>query len=633
MMKLVAAAALVAGSSLAGAATPDPVGDFLPTFTGAGRAELDFTSAHARFDGTGFDLRLELAGAPTGDAGVLHVWGIDRGAGTARLNALSDPDLDPALTWDALAVLFGDGTLRVVTFGAMGPPTITPIAGGAVVGGSGIAASVPLALLPGRGFAPTAYRFQPWSRLRADPLVDGPNTEIADLGPRLFAAVPEPAQWALMILGFGLVGAAGRRRARRGPGRPPLRAALMASALVGGGLLAAPAPSAPYAAHVVASGLNNPRGLTIGPDGALYIAESGVFAAGGPSTVIRGQTATLAQTGSITRVQNGVQQRIETGFASLTAPVLNDTSGPNDIAFAPDGTGYVVVGLGANPAVRSTDLAPGGGQLGQVYRFTGGVTPIGDIAAFELASNPTGGPIDSNPYSLAVWNGGLAIADAGSNALLNLDSAGTVSLIATFPPRFIGPPAPLSDSVPTGIVVGPDGNLYVAELTGFPFTPGAARIHRVTPGGGTSVAYEGFTTIADLAFGSDGTLFVLQLDDNGLATPGVGGSIVRVRTDGSRSTIFNQGLVFPTGLAIGSDGALYVSNFGNQAGRGEVLRVAPVPEPGTWAMLILGFGGLGAVARARRWPGAAVRPGGSAPAAAAPRPTAAGGGRRGSRAG
>ena len=52
-----------------------------------------------------------------------------------------------------------------------------------------------------------------------------------------------------------------------------------------------------------------------------------------------------------------------------------------DIAFGADGTGYVVVGLGANPAVRATDLAPVGGGLGQVYRFTpsGGVTAFADV--------------------------------------------------------------------------------------------------------------------------------------------------------------------------------------------------------------------------------------------------------------
>lgn len=210
MKRALIALAAMSCAGIAHGAT-DPAGDFLATFAGAPSPDLDFTSAEARFDGVNFNLSLGLAGPATGSPNVLHIWGINRGAGTARLNALSDPDLDPTVRWDALAVLLGDGTLRVVTFPQAGPPTITPIAGGAVINGAAITTAVPLALLPTRGFAPTSYTFQLWSRLRVNPALDGTNAEIADFGPRLFAAVPEPSSWAVLVVGFGLIGAAIRR--------------------------------------------------------------------------------------------------------------------------------------------------------------------------------------------------------------------------------------------------------------------------------------------------------------------------------------------------------------------------------------------------------------------------------------
>lgn len=374
---------------------------------------------------------------------------------------------------------------------------------------------------------------------------------------------------------------------------------------IGAALIAAfafttPLAAATYVSTVVASNLNNPRGLAIGPNGNLYIAEGGVVTPGGPSTNIRGNIFSYSETGSITRVANGVQQRIVTGLPSIGSPTSAETTGPNDIVFGTNGTAYVVLGLGTNPLVRSTDLAPNGVKLGQVFTFTdsGGKAAFADVSAYEAANNPAGGPLDSNPFHAAAVADGLIVTDAGSNTLLKVGLDGTVSLIAAFPSRFIGPPAPMSEPVPTGVAVGPDGNYYVGELTGFPFTQGAARIYKVTPSGTVSVFLTGLTTIGDIAFGPDGTLYVLEVDDNGIATPGGSGALIRIGQGGAQEVLLG-GLVNPTGLAIGTDGALYVSNFGTSEGQGQVLRLTAVPEPASWALMIVGFGAIGLVVRRR----------------------------------
>ncbi|KAB7649129.1 ScyD/ScyE family protein [Polymorphobacter fuscus] len=370
-------------------------------------------------------------------------------------------------------------------------------------------------------------------------------------------------------------------------------------------LLAAGPAFAGYAASTIMTGLNNPRGLAFGGDGALYVAEGGFLDPGGtgPTTIIRGVEYRFGETGSISRYDGGSQARIVNGLPSLSSTVTGETAGPQDIVFGADGTGYVVTGLGADPAVRIGALgsAPAARNLGSVLRFTGGGAPasVADVSAYEGANNPAGGPVDSNPYHVARLSDGFLVTDAGANALLRVGDDGSVGLVASFPGRDIGGGFP-SDSVETGIAIGPDGNYYVAELTGFPFTPGAARVYQVTPGGAVSVFGTGFTNITDIAFGADGSLYVLELDADGLLGPGTDGALIRLAADGTRSTIFSRGLVTPTGLEIGADGSFYITNFSAAAGIGEVVRISMVPEPASWAMLIAGFGMVGGALRRRR---------------------------------
>ena len=369
---------------------------------------------------------------------------------------------------------------------------------------------------------------------------------------------------------------------------------LCAAAAVSAAIACGAASAAEYRSTVIADGLNNPRGLDFAPDGALYIAEAGIPSGSGPTTPIRGEPHVLTSTGSITRYFARAQSRVLTGLPSLYAVDTGETLGPHDVTFGTDGALYVTIGAGIDPNVRTTDLAPNGARLGRI-EFLGGSY---DVSAHEAVNNPAGGPLDSNPWRTVAHPRGLLVTDAGANALLNVAPDGSISTVTTFPARDIGGPQP-SDAVPTGLAIGPDGNYYVGQLTGFPFTPGAAQIYRVEPDGTTSVFATDFTHITGLAFGNDGSLYVLEYDANGMLEPGDTGALIRVAPDGTRTTIFSEGLEHATGLAMGPDGAFYVSNFGSVAGSGEVLRIAPIPEPQTYALMLAGIVAVGVIARRR----------------------------------
>jgi hypothetical protein len=324
---------------------------------------------------------------------------------------------------------------------------------------------------------------------------------------------------------------------------------------------------------VVMSGLDNPRGLAFGPEGALYVAEAG-RGGSGPCIVLRGAPQCYGPTGAVSRLWRGTQERVATGLPSYGSAA--STTGPHDISFLGRGGGYVTIGLGFEGQPRSA-LAGVGDQFGWLVHLpaSGGWRPVADIAAYEFAANPGGGPLDSNPYGLLAEPGSQVVADAGANALLRVAANGDISTVAVFAarpnPTPVGPP--FVDSVPTAVAVGPDGAYYVSELTGVPFAAGFANIYRVMPGHAPTVAWSEFTTVIDLAFGPDGSLYVLEHSTGPLffALPG---RLLKVAPDGTRTTVID-GLTRPGSVAVGPDGALYVSHQSISIGTGEVLRIEP----------------------------------------------------------
>jgi hypothetical protein len=352
-------------------------------------------------------------------------------------------------------------------------------------------------------------------------------------------------------------------------------------------VIAAPPIVGQSSVLVIASGLDNPRGLNFGPDGALYVAEAG---RGGTSTLClplpdQPGTRCYGPTGAITRITGlGVHQRVVTGLPSLAPANGSMATGPQDISFG-FGSGWVTGGFGGDPAVRAPFEAAGI-QLGWLMQVlpNGTWRPVLDISAYEGTANPDGRNVDSNPFGLRILSDRAVVADAGANALLQIGTTGVVSTLAVFPTRsvpnpFGGPPIQM-ESVPTSIVEGPDGSLFVGELTGQPFPVGAARIYHVPPGGGTpQVVATGFTTIIDIALDmNSGTGYVLEHDADGIIPPlgpGVAGRVVRINPDGSQTVVATPGLIKPGGIAVGPDGALYITNNSISAGGGQVLRIVP----------------------------------------------------------
>ena len=255
-------------------------------------------------------------------------------------------------------------------------------------------------------------------------------------------------------------------------------------------------------------------------------------------------------TGAITRITGG-RKRVVTGLWSGAHPDGSQAQGPADVV-ARGRSFHVLLQNSAITPQGANYLGPDGAVAGDLIETPPGRADpavLVNLAAFEAKENPDRGagpgaklgsaPIDSNPYAFVPYRGGFAIADAGGNDLLWLSPKGKVSVLAVFPVRRAaltpalakqtGNPklrSILYQSVPSSLAVGPDGALYVGELTGWPFVRGAARVWRVVPGREKTVFATGFTNISDLEFdGKD--LLVLEMAANGLLDPRSPGRLVR----------------------------------------------------------------------------------------------------------
>lgn len=343
----------------------------------------------------------------------------------------------------------------------------------------------------------------------------------------------------------------------------PLAATMPATAAGSGG----PVP--------IAEHLNNPRQMTFGPDGTLYVAEAGT---GAVNATVTGKcfsgpegTECSGNTGSITGVRNpgtagpDSGRRVVTGLLSFAGKDGSGATGLDAIDFAPDGKPYGII-TAAPPGSLPRSLAR---QAGQV--ITGGrgdrVVTVADIAAYSFAHPNPGHEPDSNPYGIAAVGSKIFVVDAANNSLLKVTRDGRISTLRVFPYRHGNNGF---DTVPTSVVVGADGMLYVGTLASF--VPGGAKVYVINPDTGHVVrTIDGLTTVSSVAVGVDGTVYAAELfagcpPDDSSCTPG---RVVVISRNGDRHEIE---VPLPGGVAV-HQGHLYVSVLAVVPGGGAVWRL------------------------------------------------------------
>lgn len=296
--------------------------------------------------------------------------------------------------------------------------------------------------------------------------------------------------------------------------------------------------------------LDNPRGIALGRNGDIYIADSG--------------SASKPYSGRIVRISpDGTVVPLIKDIGNLTGSLYGQKYifGLSDVAVRED-TVYGVFGLGAwllSPRTPPHRLVK--------HNSSGPPSTVFDFAKFEEDYDPDGGGEDTNATGVAAASDGtLWVSDAAGNWVAHLAGDGSAIASVAFP-QVNG-----EQAVPTGIAVGPDGRAYVTLFRCQVPTAGKGGVARVKPDGTYEIAVSGLSNPIDVAFDAAGTLYVLEYAVD--YTPR-SGRVLRIAHN-DRTEIVIDGLNNPTSMVIDSAGRIYVTEMatpaGGEPGRGRLTR-------------------------------------------------------------
>lgn len=323
---------------------------------------------------------------------------------------------------------------------------------------------------------------------------------------------------------------------------------------------------------VIAKGLHSPRNISYASDGTLYIAEAGTGGSEsgdgpyGPVTADAKTGVGIGDSGQISSVSpDGKQSIVIKDLVSMNIG-FGQVYGPMAVHVTDDSY-WLVLGVGpAQPEKgKKTDA------LVQYSRDGLGLRQVIDMNAFEKDNNPDRNPDDlvSNPSDIAVADDGtIYITDASANALLTWTEKDGLKVFAAWPVQ--GDEAAV---VPTSVAIGPDGEIYVSFLTGFPFQPETSRIEIYSPDGSLKKTYDKLSFVTDLLVTKDNIIYAVEFSDSygDSGWAGNSGSVVQVSDNGIMPIVEN--LNFPYGMAMSPDGQLVVTvnSFGGSPDSGRVI--------------------------------------------------------------
>jgi hypothetical protein len=291
--------------------------------------------------------------------------------------------------------------------------------------------------------------------------------------------------------------------------------------------------------------------------------------------------------GSILIAENTTVMELRRGELTLVADLPTaEGEGPIGVPATGAVNGLAATARGDLFATTGGIDAAEGAALWRVSRGT--ARRVADIETFEVEHDPdvaegsqwkhprceeaagySSGP-QSNPYHLTALSGSEAlIADAAGNTLLIAKTNGDVDWVAVFPPAYDDAGGWMVEQVyegiecyvqpvPTAVAIGPHGDYYVSELSGFPADPtdlvGLARIWRIDagarnvecPSDACETAVDGLTSVVDVEFGADGRLYILEMDASGwfaaVVGSGTGGTIQACDVDTGTCELLEDGI-------------------------------------------------------------------------------------------